>query len=167
MAYNIKGTLNQVTLSGYLGHKPELKYTPAGVAVSSLSIATTVGWKDNAGFLQEKTEWHKVVAWGTAADYIVKHGFKGARVLVVGRNETRSWEDKQEKKHYVTEVIAEQISVLTVAADSSTSQQPGQPAASSPQTASPKSGDQQDLPGTAGPREFSEPSPDDSDDLPF
>jgi single-strand DNA-binding protein len=170
---NIKGTLNQVTLIGRLGADPELKYTPAGVAVVSLSIATTTGWKGSAGEWVEDTEWHKVIAWRGIADYAEKYGFKGARVYVVGTIKTRYWTDKNTTKHSVTEIQAAELSILedvnAKERASYTKPAPVQQSASTPQPAGAKTNAQPELPGTntTRPREFTEPNPNDSDDLPF
>ena len=65
-----RGTVNKVMLVGRLGSDPELKYTPGGTAVATLSIATNFVWRDKDGNQQEKTEWHRVVAWRKTAEFV-------------------------------------------------------------------------------------------------
>jgi len=112
MAFDSKGTLNKVMLIGRLGADPELKYTPAGAAVLTFSLATNTSWKDQEGKSQEKTEWHRVVAWRKLAEVINQYAKKGGRVYVEGKVMTRSWTDKDGAKRYTTEIQAESIQLL-------------------------------------------------------
>ncbi len=112
MAFDSKGTLNKVMLIGRLGADPELKYTPAGAAVLTLSLATNTSWKDQEGKSQEKTEWHRVVAWRKLAEVIGQYAKKGGRLYVEGKVVTRSWTDKDGTKRYTTEIQAESIQLL-------------------------------------------------------
>jgi single-strand DNA-binding protein len=112
MAFDSKGTLNKVMLIGRLGADPELKYTPAGAAVLTLSLATNTSWKDQDGKAQEKTEWHRIVAWRKLAEIIGQYAKKGSRVYVEGKVMTRSWTDKDGAKRYTTEIQAESIQLL-------------------------------------------------------
>lgn len=112
MAFDSKGTLNKVMLIGRLGADPELKYTPAGAAVLTLSLATNTSWKDQEGRSQEKTEWHRVVAWRKLAEIIGQYAKKGSRIYVEGKVMTRSWTDKDGAKRYTTEIQAESIQLL-------------------------------------------------------
>ncbi|HOT95858.1 MAG TPA: single-stranded DNA-binding protein [bacterium] len=112
MAFDCKGTLNKVMLIGRLGADPELKYTPAGAAVLTLSLATNTSWKDQEGKAQEKTEWHRVVAWRKLAEVIGQYAKKGSRLYVEGKVVTRSWTDKDGTKRYTTEIQAESIQLL-------------------------------------------------------
>jgi single-strand DNA-binding protein len=112
MAFDSKGTLNKVMLIGRLGADPELKYTPAGAAVLTLSLATNTSFKDNEGKNQEKTEWHRVVAWRKLAEIISQYAKKGSRIYVEGKVMTRSWTDKDGAKRYSTEIQAESIQLL-------------------------------------------------------
>lgn len=107
-----RGTVNKVILIGRLGADPELRYTPKGDAVANFRIATNRVWKDQEGNQQEKTEWHRIVAWRKLAERCGEYLKKGSHVYIEGRLETRSWEDKNGNKRYVTEVIANQMQML-------------------------------------------------------
>lgn len=107
-----RGTVNKVILIGRLGADPELKYTPAGTAVTNFRLATNLVWKDPDGNQQEKTEWHRIVAWRKLAEIAGEWLKKGRLVFVEGRLETRSWDDKDGNKRYMTEVIAENIQFI-------------------------------------------------------
>jgi single-strand DNA-binding protein len=106
------GSVNKVILVGNLGADPELKYTPSNRPVCNLSIATNEVWKDKTGQKQEKTEWHRVNVWGEQAEHCSKYLAKGRSVYVEGRLQTRSWDDKDGKKRYSTEVVAERVVFL-------------------------------------------------------
>ncbi len=107
-----KGTVNKVILLGRLGADPELRYTPAGTAVATLSVATNFVYKDKDGNQQEKTEWHRVIAWRKTAEFAGEWVKKGSLIFVEGRLETRSWDDKDGKKRYTTEVIADALELV-------------------------------------------------------
>jgi single-strand DNA-binding protein len=106
------GSVNKVILVGNLGADPELKYTPSNRAVCNLSVATNEVWKDKSGQKQEKTEWHRVTVWGEQAENCSKFLTKGRMVYIEGRIQTRSWDDKEGKKRYSTEVVAERVVFL-------------------------------------------------------
>lgn len=103
-------SVNKVILLGRLGKDPELKYTPSGQAVTKFSLATSERWKDkNSGEFQEKTEWHNIVLWAKLAETAAQYLTKGSSVYVEGRLQTRSWDDKEGKRHYMTEVVASEM----------------------------------------------------------
>lgn len=102
-------TINRVIILGYLGKNPEAKLTSTGQMVCTFSVATSYDFKDKADQKQERTEWHTMVAWGKIADYCAKYIKKGQQVYVEGRIQTRSWDDKNATKRYVTEIIVERI----------------------------------------------------------
>ena len=104
--------LNKVMLIGHLGADPELKYTANGTAVTTLSVATNSTWKDASGNQQERTEWHRVVMWQKLAEIAGQYLKKGSQVYIEGRIQTRSWEDKDGKKQYTTEIVANQMQML-------------------------------------------------------
>lgn len=106
------GSVNKVILVGNLGADPELKYTPTNRAVCNLSVATNEVWKDKGGQKQEKTEWHRVTVWGEQAENCSKFLTKGRMVYVEGKLQTRSWDDKDGKKRYSTEVVADRVVFL-------------------------------------------------------
>lgn len=105
------GSVNKVILVGNLGRDAEVRFTPSGAAVANFSIATTEVWNDKSGQKQEKTEWHKVVLWGKAAEALKDYLVKGKQVYVEGRLETRKWE-KDGVERYTTEVKADKITLL-------------------------------------------------------
>ncbi len=106
------GSVNKVILVGNLGADPELKYTPSNRPVCNLSVATNEVWKDKGGNKQERTEWHRVNVWGEQAENCSKFLAKGRMVYVEGRLQTRSWDDKEGKKRYSTEVVADRVVFL-------------------------------------------------------
>ena len=105
------GSVNRVILVGHLGADVELKYTPAGRAVANLRIATSESYKDKSGAKQEKTEWHRVTAWGDTAENCSKYLSKGRSVYIEGKLQTRSY-DKDGQKHYSTDVVADRVVFL-------------------------------------------------------
>ena len=104
-------SLNKAQLIGNLGKDPELKYTSAGVAVATFSIATSDSWKDQEGNVQERTEWHNIVAWRKLAEICGEWLKKGKRVYIEGRLQTRNYE-KDGVKRYITEIVADQLIML-------------------------------------------------------
>jgi len=106
-------SLNRAMLIGNLGRDPELRYTPAGVAVASFTIATNESWKDQDGNLQERTEWHNIVAWRKLAEICGEYLKKGKKIYVEGKIQTRSYDDKNTgAKRYITEIVADNIIML-------------------------------------------------------
>jgi single stranded DNA-binding protein len=100
--------MNQVTLYGHVGKDGELKYVGSGSAVLGFTLATEEVWHDDAGEKHKKTEWHKCVAWRKLAEALAPYAKKGAALILIGRVETRSWEGKDGKKNYMTEVVIKQ-----------------------------------------------------------
>jgi single-strand DNA-binding protein len=107
-----KGTVNKVILIGRLGKDPDMKYTPSGVAVVNFSVATNYAVKDQDGNFIDKTEWHRVVAYGRTAEVAGEYLQKGRLVYVEGRIQSRSWEDQNGQKRYVTEIVCSQMQLL-------------------------------------------------------
>lgn len=105
-------TVNKVILLGNIGRKPDVNFTPTGIKVAHMRMATEDNWVDKDGSLQEHTDWHTVVAWRGLADIVERMVDRGTRVYIEGHLRTRSWEDKDGKKKYTVEVIAEQLIVL-------------------------------------------------------
>jgi single-strand DNA-binding protein len=105
--------INKVILVGNVGKDPDVKYTPSGVAVAKLSLATNERFKDKSGEWQERTEWHNMVAWQRLAEIVGEYVAKGDKLYIEGRLHTSSWDDRQSgEKRYKTEVIAEDIVLL-------------------------------------------------------
>lgn len=111
-------SLNKLTLIGNLGKDPEIRTTSGGNKVAEFSLATSRQWNSASGEKQEKTEWHKCVAWnqgsrGTGlADIIEKYVKKGDKLYVEGRVEYRQYQDKENQTRYVTEVNVREILLL-------------------------------------------------------
>ncbi len=106
-------SLNKVMLIGNLGKDPELRYTGGGAPVATFSLATNESWKDQDGNLQERTEWHNIVAWSKLAEICQQYLKKGRRVFVEGRIQTRSYDDKNTGvKKYMTEIVANNMIML-------------------------------------------------------
>lgn len=104
--------INKAILVGNLGRDPEMSYTPAGLAVAKFSIATSEEWKDKAtGEKKEKTEWHRIVAFGRLAEICGEYLSKGKQVYVEGRIQTSSWE-KDGITRYSTDIIANIMQML-------------------------------------------------------
>lgn len=100
-------SVNKVILIGNLGADPETKFTTVGKQVTEFRIATTFKWGDN-----EETEWHRIVTWDKTAEVAAKYLSKGNPVYVEGRIKTRSYDDKDGVKKYVTEVVADRLQLL-------------------------------------------------------
>jgi single-strand DNA-binding protein len=105
-------SINKVILIGNLGRDPELKYTQSGQGVCNFSIATTEKWKGKDGQMQEKTEWHRIVAWGKTGELCSQYLSKGRPVYIEGRLQTRDWEDKEGNKRQTTEINANTVQFL-------------------------------------------------------
>lgn len=106
-------SVNRMILLGNVGKDPELRYTPSGKAVCSLSVATSRSWKDKeSGQKQEETEWHRVAFYERLAEIAGEYLRKGSPVYVEGRLKTRKWQDKEGRDCYTTEVIAESMQLL-------------------------------------------------------
>lgn len=105
--------VNKVILVGFLGQDPTVRYTKSGQAVASFSLATSEKWTNKeTGNKEEKTEWHKIVAWGKLGEICGEYLFKSKQVYIEGRMQTREWEDKDENKRYTTEIIANNMTML-------------------------------------------------------
>jgi single-strand DNA-binding protein len=106
-------SVNKVILIGNLGKDPELRYTPSGTAVASFSLATNERYKDKEGNWQDRTEWHKIVAWQRLAEIAGEYLKKGRTCYIEGRLQTRSWDDKESgQKKYSTEIVASDLVLL-------------------------------------------------------
>jgi single-strand DNA-binding protein len=104
--------INRMTLLGRLGRDPEIRFTPNGKPVASLSVATTRVWKDkDSGELREDTEWHRVVGYGRLAEVARDYLKKGSLAFFEGRLKTRKW-DKDGVDHYATEIIVDTLQLL-------------------------------------------------------
>jgi single-strand DNA-binding protein len=105
--------INKVVLVGNLGNDPEIRYLPSGTAVANISLATGDIKRDQkTKKIVEATDWHRVVLFGKLAELCGQYLKKGAKAGIVGKLKTRSFEDKQKVKRYVTEVIADDLTLL-------------------------------------------------------
>lgn len=105
-------SVNKVILVGNLGKDPEVRFTPSGRAVAKFSIATKESWMDQENSRQERTEWHNVVVWGKQAELCGQYLAKGRQVFIEGAIRSRSYDDKEGNKRYVTEIIAQRVQFL-------------------------------------------------------
>ena len=157
-------SVNKVILLGHLGKDAETKFTPNGTARTTFTLATNRRWKDQAsGEWKEETDWHNVIMW--RAENLTNYLLKGKQVYVEGRLQTRSWDDKDGKKNYMTEVVADELILLggrggeSGGGSSDYSQQP----VSMPRSARPSPAPA--APAAAPPDDFSQGITD--DDVPF
>ena len=110
-------SVNKVILVGNLGKDPELRYTPSGTAVCTFSLATTERFKNKQGEQQERTEWHNVVVWAGLAEICGKFLTKGKQVYIEGRIQNRSYDDRDGNKRYITEIVANEMQMLSRTGD--------------------------------------------------
>lgn len=127
--------LNKVMLIGRLGKDPEIRYSGEGNAIVNLSLATSESWKNReTGEKQEKTTWHKIVAFGRLAEIMAEYLKMGATVYIEGKITVRKWEDKEQNTRYSTEIVAEAMQMMGNREDSPESQK------SAPNTGSAQAG---------------------------
>lgn len=132
-------SLNQATIIGYVGDVPKISNTQNGRKVASFAIATTEkGYTSKSGVqYPDRTEWHNIVLWGNLAEIAEKYLRKGSSVFIQGKMSTRSYDDKNGVKRYITEIEGETMQMLDRRADNATSpsiQNDVQPAYSNQQT---------------------------------
>ena len=105
--------VNRVELVGNLGCDVECRYLSSGTAVSTFRLATNERWTNKDGEKQQRTEWHRIVAWGRLAEVCAKYLSKGRRVRIEGSLRTRSWTDGEGVERYVTEISAKSVDFLS------------------------------------------------------
>jgi single-strand DNA-binding protein len=103
--------LNKIMIIGNLGRDPEMRYTPSGRPVTTFSVGVSRSWTAE-GERREETEWFNVVAWGNLAEICKQYLTKGQQVYVDGRLQTRRWDDAEGKKHFSTEIVANEMIIL-------------------------------------------------------
>ena len=145
-------SLNKVTLIGHLGRDPEVRYTSSGSAVANFSLATNESWRSREGTDEERTEWHKIVAFGKLGEICGQYLAKGRQVYIEGRLQTRDWQDRDGNKRTTTEVVANEMIMLGGRGDA-----PGGPP--------PQGGGGRGGGPPASEEDYSQESPD--DDVPF
>jgi single-strand DNA-binding protein len=105
--------INKVIVVGNLGNDPDVNTLPSGDAVANISVATSESWRDKTtGEKVEKTEWHRIVAFGRLAEIMGEYLRKGSKVYVEGSLQTRKWQDKEGNDRYTTEVKARDLQML-------------------------------------------------------
>ena len=105
-------SVNKVILIGNVGKDPEIRHLESGAAVATITLATSERYKDRNGEQKELTEWHTIIAWRQLADLAQNYIRKGTQIFVEGRLRTRSWDDQNGQKRYVTEIQADTIQLL-------------------------------------------------------
>jgi len=106
-------SLNKILLIGNLTRDPELRYTPQGTPVCTFGLATNRSWQPSAGGeRQEETEFHRIVSWNKLAELCAELLFKGRKVFVEGRIQTRNWTDAQGQERTTVEVVIDNMIVL-------------------------------------------------------
>ena len=103
---------NKVQLIGNLGKDPEIVNLESGKTLAKFSIATNDSYKNAQGEKVTDTQWHNIVAWGKTAEIVEKYVTKGKEVAIEGKLTTRSWEDKEGMKRYITEVVCSELLML-------------------------------------------------------
>jgi len=104
--------VNKVFLIGNLGQDPEVRHTNSGQPVANLRVATSRRVKDRDGNWNDQTEWHTVVCFARTAELAGQYLHKGSKIFIEGRIQTRSWDDREGKKQYRTEVVCENLKFL-------------------------------------------------------
>jgi single-strand DNA-binding protein len=106
-------SVNKATLIGNVGKDPEIKVASNGNAVATFSLATSDRTKDQTGTWTDRTEWHNLVAFQRLAEIVRDYVKKGSKLYVEGRIQTRSWDDKDNQKHYKTEIVVNVLVLLS------------------------------------------------------
>jgi single-strand DNA-binding protein len=157
--------VNKVILVGNLGNDPEVRQTPAGVTITTISVATSESWKDKqTGQPQERTEWHRVVFFNRLAEIAGEYLKKGSKVYVEGSLRTRKWQDKEGQDRYTTEVMGNEMQMLDSRA---AGQGGGSPSSQEYPQHAPRSSAAAQSIGSAAPTAPAGGYPDFDDDIPF
>jgi single-strand DNA-binding protein len=109
--------VNKVILVGRLGADPEVRYTNTGTPVANFNMATSTNFTDKSGEKNERTEWHRIVAFGKLGEICGEYLAKGKQVYIEGRLQTREWEDRDGNKRKTTEIVAGTMQMLGAAGD--------------------------------------------------
>ncbi len=105
-------SVNKVILIGRLGADPELRYTAEGSPVATFNVATSETWKDRSGNKQEKTEWHRIVAWRKLGEISAEYLKKGKLVYIEGKIQSREFEGKDGAKRKMYEIVASNMRMI-------------------------------------------------------
>ncbi|WP_302443495.1 single-stranded DNA-binding protein [Paraprevotella xylaniphila] len=139
-------SLNKVMLIGNVGKEPDVRYLDNGVAVASLTLATTErGYRlQNGTDVPERTEWHNIVLWRGLAETVEKYVHKGDKLFVEGKIRSRSYDDQNGVKRYITEIFADNMEMLSSRNQANQASAPS--ASSSPSASAQVQGGKEDLP---------------------
>jgi single-strand DNA-binding protein len=155
-------SVNKVFLLGNVGKDPEIRSAASGTMVATFTLATSDRQKDPQGNWQERTEWHSLVAFNRTAEIIRDYVKKGSKLYVEGKIQTRSWDDKESgAKRYRTEIIVNDLSLLSGREEGAGSGAYNRPASSASSTAS------FDQRPPAGQDEYAQSAEISDDDIPF
>jgi len=105
-------SVNKVILIGNLGGDPELRHTVSNIPVVNFTVATNESWVNKEGVREERTEWHRVVAWRRLAEICHEYLRKGRQVYIEGKLQTRRWEDQNGQKRFMTEIVVDEMVIL-------------------------------------------------------
>jgi single-strand DNA-binding protein len=108
-----RANVNKIILLGNLGHDPELRYSPKGNPVLTLSLATSRDAKTADGEKRQETQWHRATVWGKRAEVCAKYLSKGSRVYVEGELQTKNWIDKDGQSHRSSEILVDDVRFLS------------------------------------------------------
>lgn len=109
--------VNKAIIVGNLGRDPEMRSTQSGTQIANFSVATSRRYNNRDGQMQEETEWHRIVAFGRLAEICGQYLHKGKQVYIEGRIQTRSWDDDNGQKKYMTEIVANEMQMLGARGD--------------------------------------------------
>ncbi|MFH2143091.1 MAG: single-stranded DNA-binding protein [Bacteroidota bacterium] len=110
-------SVNKVILVGNVGKDPEVKYLDGGVGVAKFSLATTERYKNKNGEQVSTTEWHNIVVWRGLSKVVEDYVKKGTLLYIEGKITNRSWDDKDGNKRYITEIVADNLQLLSKKSD--------------------------------------------------
>jgi single-strand DNA-binding protein len=154
-------TVNQVILLGYLGKDPTVRYTPGGTIIAEMSLATSERTKQGGDWV-DRTEWHQLKAFNRTAEVCRDYLRKGSQVYLEGRLQTSSWLDKEQRRHYKTEILVNELIML----DQKTTEPPSSDRTQKPAPSIWKEGAYEESPAQEQPVDPSGVEIDD-DDIPF
>jgi single-strand DNA-binding protein len=164
-AHSMARSVNKVTLLGNVGKDPEIRSTAGGTMVANLTLATSDRQKDAQGNWQDRTEWHNLVAFTRTAEIVRDYVKKGSKLYIEGKIQTRSWDDKESgQKRYRTEIIVNELVLLSSREEGSGGGQGGYSKAGSSSSSS-AGFDQR--PAAAASEDYAQSAEISDDDIPF
>jgi single-strand DNA-binding protein len=155
-------SVNKVILVGNVGKDPDTRYLDEGTAITKFPLATSETYRNREGQRVENTEWHNIVLWRGLAQVAEKYVKKGTQLYIEGRIKTRSYEDSDGNRKYITEIVGDQMQMLGSPQQSRSQQAPGESAGT--RQAETPSNEQEDSSGSEDPFDSEDEGP---DDLPF